>query len=140
MTGFLISISVALTIALGSAAAYRKLRWSAILIFSMGILGLIVGAIPLWLSLIPDQSGKIDTGLGQVLSWCSIPACVVFGLVLASVIGYSIDHPARRLQPREIRCPSCGYSLKGLRTRGCPECGWRRKNIENPEVDAVKSE
>ena len=31
-----------------------------------------------------------------------------------------------RLYPARMKCPQCGYDLRGDLEPGCPECGWRR--------------
>ena len=59
-------------------------------------------------------------------------AALVFGFVAAMLFWFvstiliwrdTPQEQARRLYPRRVHCPRCGYDLKGLREARCPECG-----------------
>lgn len=51
---------------------------------------------------------------------------ISIGLILAAVRSASADESANgSSRPGAVHCPSCGYSMVGLRECTCPECGKR---------------
>jgi len=39
--------------------------------------------------------------------------------------------PVPKPPPLDVRCPQCGYNLRGIPERQCPECGFARAAIES---------
>jgi hypothetical protein len=64
--------------------------------------------------------------------WAALIAAVA-GLLLGGIM--LLKH--QRRQRRSARCPSCGYSWRGLPdTRACPECGIAFQTIQLPTQPA----
>lgn len=119
----LVPIAVCAVIAL----LLRK-RWMAILFVALGLLGIIAGFVPIWLSMkITIARGGPDPGNAGVLWFCSIPLCTMLGVTIGGLWGYFLDedHQSRQREDHTY-CQNCGYAMHGLNRLGCPKCGWTR--------------
>ena len=94
---------------------------AALLLFTLGLVLLAIG----------DTHTPVPTaGGGSVVAvngfyGATGRALTLIGLLLALLYVLQERRRRRRRQrnSREVRCPKCGYSLRGLRRAQCPECG-----------------
>ncbi len=61
--------------------------------------------------------------LPLIPAWPGFLVSTVFYAILTLALWLTASNARRWLRTRRDCCPSCGYSLAGLRSNSCPECG-----------------
>ena len=95
----------------------QRLRGMAAASAATGLVALLSAMIFLGFDPYNHEGDAVVGGLIWMLLWCPLTA-----LILKSSPAEQRQRIAAR-GPDAIRCPTCGYSMNGLREVRCPECG-----------------